>query len=342
MTDIDPSRPTPWLSLLLPVYNVQPWLRACVESILAQAVDGIEVLLVDDVSTDGSGDLARELAAEHPGMVRVIAHATNCGVACARNSLLANARGDYIWFVDSDDMLLDGAIRALQAIVQSFAPDLVLCDYRILRTPFRLKHRLRGELHRRTFAGPERRLLHDRSLLIEAVLAQGQLHVWSKIARRVIWQQVHFPEGRYFEDIAAMAPLFALTGSYYYAPEPWIGYRQRENSIMRCFSSEKIAHLNQAVVELHRDVMHGDCKLDERGRFAVDHFCLKTYTSLARRFSRGLLAGDDAARAQCGRSLQAAFPGGIDHVLDGYRRRGWHMRRLRARYYLGRLGWLAR
>jgi glycosyltransferase involved in cell wall biosynthesis len=342
VTDTDPTRSTPWLSFLLPVYNVRPWLRACVESILAQGVGRIEIVLVDDVSTDGSGALARELEAAHPGVVRVVAHDTNCGVACARNTLLANARGEYIWFVDSDDIVVDGAIARLRAIVDEAAPDLVLCDYRLVRAPFRLKHRLRGELHRRTFRGPARTLLRDRSQLIEGVLAQGQLHVWSKIARRAIWQQVHFPEGRYFEDIAAMAPLFAQSQSYWYAPEPWIGYRQRDDSIMRCFTPDKIAHLNQAVVELHDAVTHGGYVLDDRARFAVDHFCLKTYASLARRFRRGLLAGHDDVRELCARSLHAVFPTGIEHVLAGYRRRGWHMRRLRSRYYLRRLGWLGR
>jgi glycosyltransferase involved in cell wall biosynthesis len=342
VTDTDPTRNTPWLSFLLPVYNVRPWLRACVESILAQGVGGIEIVLVDDVSTDGSGALARELETAHPGVVRVVAHGTNCGVACARNTLLASARGEYIWFVDSDDIVLDGAIARLRAIVDEAAPDLVLCDYRLVRAPFRLKHRLRGELHRRTFRGPARTLLRDRSQLIEGVLAQGQLHVWSKIARRAIWQQVHFPEGRYFEDIAAMAPLFALSRSYWYAPEPWIGYRQRDDSIMRCFTPDKIAHLNQAVVELHDAVTHGDYVLDDRARFAVDHFCLKTYASLARRFRRGLLAGHNDVRELCASSLHAVFPAGIDDVLAGYRRRGWHMRRLRSRYYLRRLGWLGR
>ena len=339
--DVPPSQPVPWLSFLLPVYNVRPWLRACVDSILAQRVDGIEIVLADDVSTDGSGELARELEREHPGVVRVVAHATNCGVACARNTLLANARGDYVWFIDSDDLLAEGAIARLQAIVRDASPDLVLCDYHVVRASFGLKHRLRGELHRRTFQGPERTLLHDRSALIEGVLSQGQLHVWSKIARRCIWQQVHFPDGRYFEDIAAMAPLFALSTSYWYEPAPWVGYRQRDDSIMRCFTPDKIAHLNQAVVELHRAVLESGFAADDRARFAVDHFCVKTYASLARRFRRGLLADRSDVRDLCGRSLQSVFPAGIDDVLAGYGRRGWHMRRLRAHYYLRRLGWLS-
>ncbi|GAB6195208.1 glycosyltransferase family 2 protein [Lysobacter xanthus] len=337
----EPTGPVPWLSLLLPVYNVRPWLRACVESIVGQGVDGIEVVLVDDVSTDGSGELARELEAEHPGVVRVIAHETNCGVSCARNTLLANARGDYVWFVDSDDVVCDGAIAALRSLLQrNSAPDLVLCDYRLVRSPFRLKHRLRGELHRRTFDGPARVLLDDRAQLIEGVLARGQLHVWSKIARRAIWQQVSFPEGRYFEDIAAMAPLFAHARSFYYVPEPWIGYRQRENSIMRELTPVKLAHLNEAVVGLHQAMLADPAGLPPRARFALDHFCLRTYASLARRFRRGLCAQQDEVRMQCRRSLGELFPSGIGGVLAGYRRRGWLVRSLRSRYYLGRLGWL--
>lgn len=337
-----PSRSAPWLSLLLPVYNVQPWLRDCVQSIVGQDVDGIEVVIVDDASTDGSGALAASLADEYAGVVRVIAHPANRGVSVARNTLLDAALGDYVWFVDPDDLLAPGSIRSLARILREHDPDLVLCDYRVVRARFGFKHRMRGELHRRTFRGPARTLLHDRSMLVDGVLSQGQLHVWSKIARRSIWQQVRFPVGHYFEDISAMPPLFAQAASFYYEPVPWVGYRQREHSIMRELTPVKLAHLNEAVVGLHRAVLADARALTPRARFALDHFCLRTYASIARRFRRGLCAQRDDVRTLFRASLGEVFPMGIGHVLAAYGRRGWLLRGVRSRYYLGRLGWLPR
>ena len=89
------------ISVIVPVYNIKEYLRRCVESILHQTYKNIEVLLVDDGSTDGSGDLCDELAKED-SRVRVF-HKENGGSSAARNLAIDNAKGTYLGFVDSDD-----------------------------------------------------------------------------------------------------------------------------------------------------------------------------------------------------------------------------------------------
>src|SRR5690606_4751384 len=121
----------PWLSVLVPVYRVEAYLERCVESVVRQGLDGIEVLLLDDASPDRSGEIAAMLQERHPGSVRVFTHSVNRGLSAARNSLLAQARGQYIWFPDSDDELLPNAIAGLRRMVVASAPDLVLCDLRV-------------------------------------------------------------------------------------------------------------------------------------------------------------------------------------------------------------------
>ena len=180
MTEID----DPWLSVLIPVYNVEAYLHACVDSILAQGIDGIEVLLLDDAATDGSPALMRVIAAQYPDVVRLIAHTHNRGLAAARNTLIAQARGSYVWFLDSDDLLYPGAIAALERVIKMHAPDLVLCDFAYLRERQRLRHRLRGERHRRTFGFDMRFPSPDRAKLLAGLLVCGELHAWSKIADR--------------------------------------------------------------------------------------------------------------------------------------------------------------
>lgn len=340
MTDPDPSRPAPWLSLLLPVYNVRPWLRDCVESIVAQRVDGIEILLLDDCSTDGSREVMDTLATEHPALVRVLAHERNGGLSAARNTLLSQARGAYVWFVDSDDLVMPGALAALHRIVEAAAPDLVMCDYRVWRERMQLKHRLRGELHRHTFAGAPNVLLDDRSQLVAGLLRQGQLHTWSKIARREVWAAAApFPERRMFEDIAVIAPLLAATRTYYHAPEPWIGYRQRDGSIMKSAEFCKHDHLLQSIGELHDGLLAGPALSDD-ALFALEYFCVKTYASLARRLSKADDAQHRAFREATRDRLRGLFPAGTRAVLAKYRRHGWWLRERRARRSLARIGWL--
>jgi glycosyltransferase involved in cell wall biosynthesis len=211
----------PWLSILLPVYNVAPFVRPCVESILGQLPDqGVEVLLLNDASTDDSGRVCEDLAAAHPHRLRVLAHARNGGLSAARNTLLEAATGRYVWFVDSDDSVLPGSIRALQEIVGTHDPDIILCDYRS-----------RGQ-DTSTFSGPSRVLAIGHDDLVRGIFARGRMYAWAKIARRELWgNDLRFPVGRVFEDIVVMPRLCLRARTYYHMPEPWIEYRTREGSI---------------------------------------------------------------------------------------------------------------
>ena len=93
------------LSVIIPVYNVEKYLAACVDSLLNQTMRDLEILLVDDGSTDSSGAIADRYAAAQPDRVRVL-HVDNGGQGRARNFALPLARGEYLGFVDSDDWVL--------------------------------------------------------------------------------------------------------------------------------------------------------------------------------------------------------------------------------------------
>ena len=93
----------PLISVIVPVYNVAAWLPRCVDSILAQTYENLEILLVDDGSTDGSGNICEEYAKKDT-RIRVL-HKENGGLSSARNAGLDAAAGAYIGFVDSDDWI---------------------------------------------------------------------------------------------------------------------------------------------------------------------------------------------------------------------------------------------
>jgi glycosyltransferase involved in cell wall biosynthesis len=213
--------PEIWLSILVPVYNVEAHLQQCVLSIMSQIDDGVEVILLDDLSTDNSLALAERLAREFP-QIRVLNHLHNQGPSAARNNLLEAAQGTYVWFVDSDDYLYPGAIGALRQVVTRHAPDLVLCDYK--------KHRL---FRTKAFYGPAKRLAHDPRALVRGVFKSRKMYIWLKIAKREIWgTDIRFPVGKVFEDISTMPLLLLRANSYFYVPKPWLFYRAHVSSIM--------------------------------------------------------------------------------------------------------------
>lgn len=210
----------PWLSILIPVYNVAPYLRDCIDSIAPQLpAEGVEILLLDDASTDNSLQICEEICAEQGPAFRLIRHQANGGPSAARNTMLDQAQGDYIWCVDADDEVMPGALARLREVVERCSPDLVMCDYRKLREV------------RRSFVGPEDRLSTDREALVRGVFTSRRMHSWSKIAHRRVWgDDLRYPVGRYFEDMTMSAQLILRVHSFYYVPEPWIRYRVRADS----------------------------------------------------------------------------------------------------------------
>ncbi|UXH76668.1 glycosyltransferase family 2 protein [Roseateles amylovorans] len=324
----------PWLSVLIPVYNVQDYLRECVESVLSQADHGVEVLMVDDCSTDGSAALMRQLAARDP-RVRCLFHEQNQGLSGARNTLLQAATGDYVWFLDSDDYLMPGALPGLRALAERHAPALVMCDFRMVRTPMKRKHRWRGELHKRTFFGPERELLNDRSMLFIGLFEAGQMHSWSKIAKRSVWgDQLRFPVGRYFEDMGTTPFLALLAQNYWYEPSVWVAYRQREGSILHTPNLKKAEHLAHALSGLREAA--AKASLSSAAKFAWAHFAARNFISAARMAHRAEPAGCSGLIGHYRAEFERASPISLRELELSYLRRGWWIRALRLRHWLAR------
>lgn len=115
-------------SVIVPVYNVKQYLKTCVESVCSQTVKNIEIILVDDGSRDGSGEMCDELA-KADERISVI-HQDNAGQGAARNRAMAKARGEYICFVDSDDAILPHELEDNIALARKYDADIVNFGYR--------------------------------------------------------------------------------------------------------------------------------------------------------------------------------------------------------------------
>lgn len=114
------------ISVIIPVYNTGIYARECINSVLEQDYENIEVIVVNDGSTDESSDILRDFASRNTS-IRLIEQ-SNQGLSCARNSGLETARGECLLFLDSDDMLAPGAITACVSAMQKFNCDMVLFD----------------------------------------------------------------------------------------------------------------------------------------------------------------------------------------------------------------------
>lgn len=332
-----------WLSILVPVYNVQPYLYECLASVVEQAGidEGVQILVLDDCSSDGCWALLQELTQRWPGRLQLLQHPRNSGLSAARNTLIDAAQGDYLWFLDSDDKLLPGAIESLRSIVQAHAPDVVLCDFSVWRERPRLKHRLRGERHRRSFDGPARQLVRDRCALLAGMLAAGQLHAWSKISRRALWgQDLRFPPGRYFEDMATM-PLMALRAErFYYEPRPWVAYRQRASSILSSMSLPKALDQSAALLPLAQALRFTPCDAHAGVRLALAQQAARSLIGAMRyvcqcQGGNGPSEAPSSVAERIRQNFCAISPLAPEALARAYLLRGWWLRRQRFLHWYG-------
>ncbi len=212
----------PLVSVVVPVYNVEPYLRACLESIARQTHGELEVIVVDDGSTDGSAAIARSFAARD-SRFRVLSQA-NGGLGNARNNGAAEARGELLAFVDSDDELPANAYELLLGALERSGSDFATGNV----------HRLdesgatsQAAFLARTFAGTRLRTHVTRfKPLLEDRIAPNKL--W----RRSFWdaQGFRFPEGMLHEDIPVVVPAQFAARSVDIVSEPVYLYRVREGS----------------------------------------------------------------------------------------------------------------
>lgn len=115
---------SPLISIVVPVYNTANYLPKCAESILSQSFKDFELILIDDGSTDGSTEICDRLAGGNDNVVCI--HQENKGVSAARNRGIEVSRGRYIWFCDSDDMIIDGALATLSRCIEDLSPKMIV------------------------------------------------------------------------------------------------------------------------------------------------------------------------------------------------------------------------
>lgn len=204
------------LSVIIPVYRVEQTLRRCVESVLVQQVDGMEVILVDDGSPDQCPRLCDEWAQADPRIV--VIHRQNGGLSAARNTGIEAARGEWLTFVDSDDWLSPDTYAPLMAELARHDD----CD--IVEFPVQVYEGSRDE-HRLELLPWECTEAADYWLL-----QRGYEHAyaWNKIYRRSLFTSIRYPEGQVFEDVpttwqlaqAARCIRTSTQGLYHYRANP--------------------------------------------------------------------------------------------------------------------------
>ena len=180
----------PLVSVIVPVYNVEDYLEQCLKSICGQTLPGIEIIIIDDGSTDSSGPICDAFAADD-SRIKVI-HKKNEGLAAARNDGIALARAEYIMFVDSDDWVEPEFCELPYRIAEENDADLVVFGIRRINR--------RGKpASQSTF--PVEGIISKEDILVK-YWSSVDTAAWNKLYRRYLFEGIWYPEGHLSEDIA--------------------------------------------------------------------------------------------------------------------------------------------
>lgn len=209
----------PPISLVIPVYNVEKYLNKCVDSALAQTYQNFEIILIDDGSTDNSGNICDEYAAKDNRIT--VYHKTNGGLSSARNFGVQHANGNLIAFLDSDDYVSDIYLEYMYELMEKYDADMV-------RTCYVMSYSDRS-------ANPPK--LEWKEMVFDTVEALKQicytsLSAVASLYKKEIVLRHPYPEGRLYEDMATTYRIVGECQRIVFSDRPTYFYVQRNSSIM--------------------------------------------------------------------------------------------------------------
>lgn len=222
----------PLLSVIVPVYNVEKYLKRCLESILVQSWNDYEIILVDDGSTDSSAQIC-DLYAEKYKMIRVI-HKENKGLSDTRNRGIEKASGEYVYFPDSDDWLEPNTFSELSDVIEELTYDIISFNREFVTS----------EEDKLISAKSRIQKLSGKQALLE-MLNQGDVTGFAndKIYRKKLFldNDIEFPVGKYYEDLGTNYKLFLKATKVYVTNQKYYHYLiTNPDSITQSWNEQKL------------------------------------------------------------------------------------------------------
>lgn len=230
------------ISVIVPVYNVEKYLHRCVDSILNQTYENLEILLVDDGSTDGSGAICDEYA-QRDSRVRVI-HKENGGLSSARNAGIDAAKGEYLAFVDSDDWIEPETYAYLLGLIHKYGVKLSCTG----------RYDVEEATGERNVG-----LCPEQEEKISAQELVGRIFLWDnvdstacdKLCHRSLFENHRYPLGMVCEDLPVTYRVILETDYTAVGNRPMYNYYHRKGSITQAQVSEKTFHFTQHTAEIY-------------------------------------------------------------------------------------------
>lgn len=257
----------PKISVIVPVYKVEPYLRKCLDSVVNQTYRNLEIILVDDGSPDSCGTICDEYAARDE-RIKVI-HKANNGVALARNVGLDAATGDYIGWVDSDDWIEPEMFEAMLAAVEAYNADIAICS----RMEIYPDHSFPMGWQQAELLNKEQAV----ALLVEDNVIRSYL--CDKLWKRGLFQDIRFPQLKVFEDMAVMYQLFMRAERVVCLPDVLYHYEHHDASLTAVPCLESRVNFYRVTQERYEALEQDFPQLTERLALVLAEAAIRIWTA---------------------------------------------------------------
>ena len=250
------------ISIIIPVFNIEDCLDRCISSVLDQTYSNLEVILVDDGSSDCCPEICDEWARKD-GRIKVI-HQKNGGLSAARNSGIDEASGTFILFVDGDDYIASNMVETLYEAIKIARAEMALCDF---EKGFDTNFKFSDSLLETEIIGPKEaleRIYENNQSAFRYVTA------WGKLYHRNLFEQIRYPEGKIFEDMYVTHMLIDRCKKIAVINQKLCYYFQRNNSIVNStFNIKKLDYLQAMEDRIQFFKNHGYIEL---AKIAYDEY----------------------------------------------------------------------
>jgi glycosyltransferase involved in cell wall biosynthesis len=259
----------PVLSLIVPVYNVEPYLAECLDSCINQTFKDLEIICVNDCSIDNSGKILEKYA-KQDNRIKIINHGSNKGLGAARNTGIGFAQGDYCWFIDSDDYILLNACEILNDVITEFKTDII--RFNRIDYDYDISTGKKKILVQKSYSWEPNVIYTKKD---HAKLGMPELSACMYITSTVLLKTMKFREGVVHEDHDFTPILFSKAESIYNVNYSFYCVRQRMGSITRNIdgmSEKRIVDNLLSIISLYNYIV--SAKLSKK------HFCTRTMVTL--------------------------------------------------------------
>lgn len=236
----------PLISVIVPVFNVENYLKACIDSILKQTYQNIEIILINDGSTDNSANICNEYATNNE-IIKVF-HKINGGLSSARNMGIEKASGEFLAFIDSDDWIHENMLKTMLESAINSKAEIVSCNIALVDKDDQVK----------LYSNHSIDTVYSKTQALKLLYKNQHLNfsACNKLFKTELFHELRFTEGIIFEDMDLMYRLFNNANQIAYIHNPFYNYRHNSESILgKSFSLNRCDgyYINKKMYDFYRE-----------------------------------------------------------------------------------------